>query len=296
MKSKNLDFTYLINDDEAALKILNAKGIPYTVVDYSDDLSNWENKIINDNKTDIWINDRFVSTAKNAEKIKSSGSFLALIDDVGDAEELCDVYFAGMISFTKNEYKAKRVYKGTDYIILNPEIKKYRKIRKAVNRVIVSLGGADPFDTSVSVAEELIKTDFEFDILLGGDASCENKLSRINRGRFKVFRNVPSAIQLFSGYDLAITGGGVTCCEANSAGLPCIIIANAPHEYNTGKYLEKIGSSVFAGGYDNWNHNLIDNINDLNIEQMSKAGISSFTLDGAQNIIENILSEFNNAG
>ena len=104
-----------------------------------------------------------------------------------------------------------------------------------------------------------------------------------------MYYNVPSLVALFSEYDLVITGGGVTCCEANAAGLPCIIIANAPHEVNTGKFLEKKGGCIYAGSYESWDASILDKINELDLEKMSESGMRVFDTHAIQRIFGDLM-------
>ncbi len=290
-KAHDIDYVYLINDDKPARGILEDHQIDYIVVDYFDTKSNWEKDLVSRYGVDIWVNDKFETSYDMAQHVKDSGAFFVLIDDVSSADELCDMYFAGFVAFSKKEYNARIAKHGPEYMILNPEIGLYKKAREEVNRILVSLGGADPFDTTVSVVEELMKTEYSFDVLLGSDATCLEELKSMQGDRFQIYQRVPSAIELFSHYDFAITGGGLTCCEANAAGIPCIIIANAPHEINTGLNVEKIGGSIFAGDYSNWNRDLVHEISKLNISEMSRKGMNAFSLDGVDRIFGEIMDE-----
>lgn len=292
LKKENIDYVYLINNDKPALEILKSRGVDYLIVDYSDTSSNWEAQIIKEYGINIWINDKFETSYELARNVKKENIFLALIDDMGEADELCDIYFAGFIAFTKTEYKARNVRYGTRYMVLNPEIQRYRRKRDHVDRILVSLGGADPYDTSVSVVEELLNYEYDFDILIGADSTCLKQLQELDNGRFHIYQNVPSAIELFSHYDFAITGGGLTCCEANAAGIPCIIIANAPHEINTGICVEKMGGSVFAGDHSDWNRAYIRDIKNLDIQRMSECGMKAFDLGGVEIIFNEVVREY----
>ena len=98
-----------------------------------------------------------------------------------------------------------------------------------------------------------------------------------------VFQNVPSLIKKLSEYDLAITGGGVTCLEAAALGMPCIIVANELMEVDTALYLENLGTAIFAGYHMQIADEKFDVIK-LEIEKMSRAGLQSVSLYGAQNI------------
>jgi len=98
--------------------------------------------------------------------------------------------------------------------------------------------------------------------------------------------SVPSLIETFHGYDLAVTGGGITPFEANASGLPCIIIANELSEVPNGKLLHELGCSVFAGYYERLNKDIFKQRLDIN--KMSRVGMSRIGLNGAENVYRKI--------
>lgn len=286
LNKNNKPYKLLINNDERSLRILQEHGIDYIIVDFDDLNSDWEKKIIVKYNVSVWINDKFITSIDMARHVTQTGAKLCLIDDVGEADKYADIHFAGMIYPTKQNIGGKRTYCGNEYIILNPEIERYRRKRKELKRIIVSMGGSDPHEVTIAVLEELKKYHYDVDIIIGPNFKRKKDLEKINCGSFHIYQNVPSLIKTFYEYDLAITGGGVTCCEANAAGLPCIIIANAPHEINTGKYVESMGGAVYAGSYDDWNRDILRDINKLDIEKMSICGMNKFRLDTVQRMME----------
>jgi len=99
---------------------------------------------------------------------------------------------------------------------------------------------------------------------------------------------MPSLIEEFSKYDLAITGGGITPFEANASGLPCLIIANEIFEIPNGKLLDEYKSSKFIGYHENIDESIFFDINNLNIKLMSKNGMKILNTQGVEKIYEEI--------
>ena len=120
--------------------------------------------------------------------------------------------------------------------------------------------------------------------MIGPNYRFENELKTYVNERIPIYKNVPSLIEFFSHYDLAITGGGVTCCEANASGLPCLIIANAQHEINTGRHLEALGGCVYAGDYSEWDSSIIGRLQELDINKMSNKGMKIFDTKALERI------------
>ena len=112
----------VINQDRASIQILDEKKIPYEVVDYTDTTSNWEKDIIQKNRADVWLLDKFQTGLELAEHVKETGIILAAIDDCGLGAELVDFHFCAMLF---RNMKGKRIFAGKEYMILNPEIAKY---------------------------------------------------------------------------------------------------------------------------------------------------------------------------
>lgn len=286
LKTNHIKYLFLVNNDEKSLQILTRRGIEYLLVDFNDIQSNWEAKIIREYQVDVWINDKFDTSMEMGKHISQTGILFCMIDDIGNADIYADIHFAGMIYPTKKKLNGKQIYCGIDYIILNPIIEKYRRQRKELNRIVVSMGGSDPHDVTLDVTKELLKYQYNVDIVIGPNFKQKEALLKLSHDRFQIFQNVPSLMEKFHDYDLAITGGGVTCCEANAAGLPCIIIANALHEENTGKYIESLGGALYIGNFGIWNRNILLSLPDLNLAEMSQNGMRNFRLDTVPRIMK----------
>lgn len=295
LQRENKPFILLINDDTQAIYILKAKRIPFRVVDFADK-SDWETAIIEEFKATVWLQDKFETPKWMAEHIVKNNILFCAIDEFGPGAELCDIHFAGMIYLTGHEIKGRKIYRGPEYVILNPEIEEYKKVRTKVSNIIISLGGSDPFGMTVDVVRQISKTSLSVEVVVGPDFDYFDELNEANIKNYPVVQNVPSLIKEFSKFDFAITGGGITCCEANSCGLPCVIIANAPHEMKTGLYMEHKGGAVCAGSYEGWNRYIIDNITNMNIEQMSIAGMTNFDTKAIERIFSIIEKEKKHEG
>lgn len=285
-KKNHIEYLCLINNDLKSLQILDRYKINYIVIDFDDIYSNWEQAVIKKYHVDVWINDKFTTSIEMGKHISQTGILFCMIDDIGNADIYSDIHFAGMIYPTKKNIQGRKTYCGNEYIILNPEIIMYQRKRENLKKIIVSMGGSDPHDVTLSIVREFKKYQYDVDIVIGPNFKNKKGLLELNKGRFEIFQNIPSLIEKFYDYDLAITGGGVTCCEANASGLPCMIIANAPHEENTGKYVEALGGAYYLGNYEEWDQRIFSELETLNLSKMSQKGIDSFYLDTIQRIMK----------
>src|SRR5947208_31595 len=119
--------------------------------------------------------------------------------------------------------------------------------RTALNSLVVSMGGSDTYGVTVDVARALKQRGTGATVILGPGFAHDEALAAVKHEGLVLKRNVPSLAEEFFHHDLAITAGGLTPCEANAAGLPCIIIATESWEARTGQELEQLGGSRFAG-------------------------------------------------
>ena len=74
----------------------------------------------------------------------------------------------------------------------------------------------------------------------------------------------------------------MTPFEANASGLPCVIVANETFEVKNGRFLESIGSSLFAGFHEEINESVFEK--EPAVERMSSIGLSNIPLDGAEKV------------
>ena len=76
------------------------------------------------------------------------------------------------------------------------------------------------------------------------------------------------------------------CKEFELQGLPCIIIANELHEIESAEFLSQLGSSIFAGYFDNIDLQYFDKA--LDIEKMSKIGLENIQSNNTEKIYKEI--------
>ena len=282
-------YVLLVNEDSNALRILKENNIVPIIVDLWDTESDWEGRLIKEKQITVWLNDRLDTGAETAKHVKAAGIPLFTVDDMGEGASYADGNFASLIFEHIENVPGKKVYAGSDYLILNPEIADYRLERNEIKKILVTLGGSDTYGVTLRVIEFLKKWQQEADvritILLGPGAAIRREVEEAICGTdFELVSGVPSLIAYFSEFDFAITGGGVTALEAAASGLPCLIIANELHEIQIGRHMEQIGSAVFAGYYKEMNLEKIREIKD--VRSMSRKGMEKVSLRGAERICE----------
>lgn len=296
LKKEGIPFLIVINNDSRSIEVLKKQGLPYVVADYEDE-TDWETAVIREYGVKVWLEDKFETTEEMAKHIAANDNVLfCMVDEFGDSAGYADIHFGGMLYLIGGTINGKKAYCGSEYVVLNPEIDRYKRTRNNISNIIVTLGGSDPFGVTVDVVKELSNTDYNVEVVIGPNFDYRKELDEANKKRYLIKQNLPSMIEEFSRFDFAITGGGVTCCEANASGLPCMVIANAPHEIHTGKYIEKQGGGIYAGNYDNWDRSRILAIQEINIAQMSRKGMELFDTGALRRMFTVISQEIKDEG
>jgi spore coat polysaccharide biosynthesis predicted glycosyltransferase SpsG len=286
LRKEGLDCFFVINNDQRSIEIIQSRNFIFEVVCSYDD-STWEAGIIQRRGVCVWVNDRLNTSERHATALKELNIGMVTFDDLGYGARWADLHVAALPGiYKKNILAGNKILTGTDYLILNPEIRHHRRVRKNIEKILVSLGGSDTYGVTVTVARILKQLGITPTILLGPNFQHRQELSVEIDGGFCIKEAVPSMILELAKYDLAITGGGITPFEANALGLPCIIIANEVHEIENAEYLESLGCSLFAGYYEQLRPEVFTT--DLDIETMSNNGLTRVPCDGAAKIAQEI--------
>jgi spore coat polysaccharide biosynthesis predicted glycosyltransferase SpsG len=278
---------FYLNDHAPSRRLLEERGQAYEIVPLEDDMSNWEAALIRKDGITLWINDRLDTDIRHAEKVKACGIPLATFDDRGTGAVLADLHVAALAFDAQEELGGARLLRGPDYLILNPRIRDFTRLRTKLSSIVVTLGGSDTYGVTVKVIRLLKEMGSTATVVTGPAFMHEKALEAELAPGFVVKRGVPSLIEEFALHDLAITGGGITPFEANASGLPCVVIANETFEIPVGEALRKLGGSVFAGYHEALHAPLFSD--GLPLERMSRAGMRNIGLQGTQRVAEALM-------
>lgn len=277
----------LVNDDARSLEILKQIGLRHQVVPLHDAKAEWEAEIIRNHSIRIWINDRHSTDLAHASRVKAEGIALATFDDQGAGAALADLHFAPL-SFDSRLPLGRTVLRGLNYLVLDPAIPRFKRLRSGPGSVVVSLGGSDTYGATVKVVRQLKKRRGTATVVVGPAFSHHDELNSELTPAFKIRRGVSSLPEEFSHHELAITGGGITAFEAAAAGLPSIIVANEPFEIPSARHLESLGCALFAGFHANLDEDAF--AREPAFEAMSRAGMAHITGRGVENVARALIS------
>ena len=277
---------FYLNDHMPSLGIISSRAFSYSVVDLLDVETGWENDVVYRDGINVWINDRLDTDARHSIRIKRLGLPLVTFDDRGDGAEFADLHIAGLAMDDNEALGGKRLLRGVEYLILNPDIKNYSRVRKSIKSILVTLGGSDTFGVTVKTVKLLTAKGLAATVIVGPGFQHHSALEEVLTSAFVVKKAVKSLALEFEKHDLAVTGGGITPFEANASGLPCIIIASEKFEIPIGLALAERGSSIFAGHHTAINPAAFEL--DFCIENLSLAGLRQTILDGCGRIVHEL--------
>jgi len=287
LNKQDEQYIFFINNDEKTKQILEENNMKYEVVDLFDVSSGWENQLIQKYKIKYWLNDRLDTDEQHAQCVKNQAVILITFDDLGSGSIYSDIDICGLF-FKHNDIKGHKVLKGVKYLILNSDIDLYKRERTHIENVLVTLGGSDTYGVTVKVLRLLKKYNIKATLHVGPSFMHKEELEAELTANYKLVSFVPSLVEEFSKYDLAITGGGITPFEANASGLPALIIANEVFEVENGKYLDSLGSSKFIGYHKNIDESIFNHLSDMLIDKMSALGMEKLDTDAVNRIYKEI--------
>ncbi len=291
MQTQNQPCLIVLNDHGPSRGLLENKGIPFEVADLEDLEGAWESELIRRRGIRVWINDRLDTVALHAQRVKSQGVTLVTFDDRGSGAGFSDLHFAPLIFKDQNRLAGRQVFTGPDYLILNSDIEACRRLRKGLERVVVSLGGSDTHGVTIQVVRIMKALGIRAEIHIGPSFGHRRELEEETRGIFPIIDSVASLIRAFAPFDLAVTGGGVTPFEANAAGLPCLVIANEDFEVPVGEFLHCNGSSRFISFHRELTYKGVSEAfaaAEKNLTFMSQRGLVSIPTNAVENIFGEI--------
>ena len=235
----------------------------------------------------IVTNLREISNESIAAMRKYTGAPIVCIDEFGRRRLDADIIINPMVDpyFWKYPGSRAKIYAGSEYLILPATLCEYHKKEKAISdeitRVCISMGGVDPFGTTVKLVRWMpeIFSGVSVDCILGGgfghDAEfLEAAQSLPQTVKLRVLKDISNIYDYFFSADLAFCAGGNTLHELACIGVPTVVIPSMPHERNNGKMFEKMGAAKCLGDTSNISLEKVrDAVNELGLEKRKKMSI-----------------------
>jgi UDP-2,4-diacetamido-2,4,6-trideoxy-beta-L-altropyranose hydrolase len=192
--------------------------------------------------------------AENQRAIKNAGLQLLVVDDEARARH----YVADLV-LNQAPYAVPGLYPirsprtalllGTRYALLRREFLRARPTDRSqaprTQRVLVTLGGADPDNCTRTILEAIAGIEKLTTIAVVGPSNSHamelEQLAQGARGRITVRRNPTDMSELMAWADLAISAAGSTCWELAFMGLPMLLVVLAENQRPGATSLEQLG-------------------------------------------------------
>lgn len=196
--------------------------------------------------------------------IKERGLHLLFIDDMGHAEH----YYADLVlnqnihaheGLYRNREPYTRLLLGTRYVLLRREFLKWRgwkrEIPEVARKVLVTMGGSDPYNVTLKVTQALQQVDvdgLEAIVVVGASNPHYQELQSIvqdSRFPIRLEPNVTNIPELMAWADVAIAAGGTTCWELAFMGVPSLVLVLAENQRPIAEGLARVGAVVSFGWF-----------------------------------------------
>jgi UDP-2,4-diacetamido-2,4,6-trideoxy-beta-L-altropyranose hydrolase len=260
-KNKNKIF-FVINKNKKVLDLLNKEKFESVIIPTSYSYETEEvflKKIILEQKCVGIILDMREYGEKIALKLKNNYFKIVSLDDAWIKNVHADVIINGTVAKIYHKYKLinkkSKQYLGPKYWIFSEQFSKNHKnyfdikIKKKF-KVVISIGGSDEKQISVSLIKKLLKyKQINFIVIVGplfSKISTLKKLSKINP-HLSLINNPDKIWNIFKTADLGLIGSGNTLYEFILLGIPTMSISVVKHQLLYGEFFEKVGATKHLG-------------------------------------------------
>jgi len=265
--SKSDKLSSLDSDHNAAAKMLG--------VSWQQDAIDTQNAL-KETAPEWLIVDHYSLDACWHKKLRKQVGNIFVIDDLANRLLDCDLLLDQTYGRNNEVYRAYvnkecRILLGSHWALLRSEFAKLRSkaaCRRSkfsgIQRILVSVGGADPDNVTGTVLEGLATIDWQakmhIDIVLGSQSPhIQSVLSQAAKSPLKVTvtNDAKDMADRMLNADLAIGAGGTTSWERCCLGLPALITACADNQKEVCRLLEQAGAAVLMPNSDELTHSHI---------------------------------------
>jgi UDP-2,4-diacetamido-2,4,6-trideoxy-beta-L-altropyranose hydrolase len=199
--------------------------------------------------------------------VKQHDIMLLYLDDAAYAGEFAaDIILNQNISACEGLYAKRpagtRLLLGPRYALLRREFSKWRggkrEIATTARNVLVTLGGSDPDNVTVTIVRALLQLDqpdLAVRVAVGAaNPHCDSLRREMAHGPSgcELLVNTNDMSQLMAWADVAVAAGGSTCWELALMGLPMLVMILADNQRGIAEGLAAHGAAVNLG----WHHAL----------------------------------------
>lgn len=264
---------YITSFDHRIKKLISADGekITYNATSHGDWLpvsqtqdANETVEVICDSQPDWIVVDHYALDATWLLIVEKTKAKIAIIDDLGDRELICDVLLDQNLGASAEKYYGKlpincRLLLGPTFALLRSEFKDWRdrslegRLNRNIENILITLGGVDAQNYTLQILKEISKSDYAmkcaFTVVVGGSYPHKKNLyeflqtSKLN---VSVLSNVKNIAQIMSESDLCIGAAGSTSWERCCLGLPTITFTIADNQIEIAEQLSQRKVAIYS--------------------------------------------------
>jgi UDP-2,4-diacetamido-2,4,6-trideoxy-beta-L-altropyranose hydrolase len=230
---------FWLDGDAAALEVVRAAGYVPVAVSGGASEPTWSRAQVARERPAALVADSYALDEAYFRALRAEVRLL-VIDDLGDRALEADLVQNGALDAAALPYRLGagcRTLFGPAYALLRPSFRGVRRtFRPAVERVLVTLGGADPGGHTGAVVRHLLGVlppKVVIDVVLGplfGAAEALDALAQAQEGKVRLYRAPPDLAPLLGEADLAVSAGGQTTFELAAAGVPAVALELADNQ------------------------------------------------------------------
>jgi len=259
----NCSVSFALKTNEVGERIIKDKN--YNILlfsNFTNDLSyeDWLNECLKITKANVLILDvRDGLQPASVARIRNKGILTVTLDDPEDKRLNVDLAFYPPVPqvnrMTWTGFVGK-LFSGWDYVILRNEFLKYYPAEEHITpRILITMGGSDPYNLTLLAAKSIEKLPLTFnaDILLGPGFIWHKELNEFisQTGKpFQIHQNQKDLGKFFSSYDISIASFGITTYELARMGIPAIFLCLTDDHMESAVSIEESGLGINAGRYD----------------------------------------------
>lgn len=257
LKKQGAGVNFVVNQDPLPIEFLRKYDVEAAVVEERDtnDLhqtmehaQRWDARAL--------VVDSYAVSGECLAQVR--GPVVAVIDDLADRPLPVDLVINGVVDAHRLAYQTRpgtRLLLGPEYILLREEFAREpkRPIRERIERVLITVGGMDPFVLSprlIAWTREALG-DVAVDVIVGpffGEQSIA-QIERMAREHqnIRMHSDPPAIRDVMLACDLAVTAGGQTTYELAATGTPAVAIRSADNQTGNLAGLSAKGALAWVG-------------------------------------------------
>ncbi|HLA29183.1 MAG TPA: UDP-2,4-diacetamido-2,4,6-trideoxy-beta-L-altropyranose hydrolase [Syntrophales bacterium] len=198
------------------------------------------------------------------QMVRSAGNRILVIDDNAHLPEYhADILLnqninAGQLSYVCDT--ETKLLLGPKYALLRPEFFAWRgqqrEIPQAARKVLVTMGGSDPDNSTLKVIQAVQQMDvpgLETRIVVGSANPHLEILNHAVHGsacNFRLLTDVSDMSEQMAWAEVAVSAGGSTCWELAFMGVPTIVLVLAENQRSSAEGLAQAGMAINLGWFD----------------------------------------------